>query len=182
MKALIVLAVVCSLLACSSSRIPRTANEQIPDIAGTWYQDGNMEKPCYIVQNGRDLVFLSGTESSNGHFKSSMEVFASGWNRNGILANDLRTIQWSDRRWVKGNFLFPDVSGIWYEAGDVNKRIVITQDKTRLVMDNGSRKLNAYFYATNAVYCLENNNYAVYSPDKKTLTWGNTVWTRDTKN
>lgn len=171
-----------SLVACSSRRQAHTGGEQVVEIAGTWFLDGNKELPCYIVQNGRDLVFLSGKETSNGHFKSSMEVFAKDWNRNAILSADLQTLKWADRSWVKGTFQYPEISGTWYENGDPNKQVTITQSGTKLVMDNGTQKLNGYFYTTNAIYSLENNNYATYSPATNTISWGQKVWMRKVKS
>jgi hypothetical protein len=147
-----------TLFACTANRKGKTGNESIPEIAGTWYENGNKELACYIIQNDRDLVFLSGKETSTGFFKNSAEVFAKEWNRNAYLSSNNKTIRWADRTWKKGEFSSPDISGVWYEDGDAAKQITITQKKTKLVMDNGSQKLNGYFYTTNGIYSLENNN------------------------
>jgi hypothetical protein len=103
---------------------------------------------------------------------------AKDWNANAILSTDHQTLNWKDRKWVKTSFRYPDISGTWYEGGDAAKRITIAQNGTKLVMDNGSQKLNGYFYTTNALYIIENNNYATYSPQKNSITWGSKSWVR----
>jgi hypothetical protein len=177
------LLLVSAITACASSRQARAKNikEEIPDIAGTWYQDGDSNVACYIVQNKESLVFLSGKQTSDGHFKSSYEVFAKDWNSNAILSSDQQTLKWKDRTWVKATFLYPDISGTWYENGEAAKQITIVQNGTKLVMDNGSQKLNGYFYTTNGLYVMENNNYATYSPKNNTLSWGSKLWLRSPK-
>lgn len=167
-------------MSCSSSKKGKNINEKMPDISGTWFHNGDTSVPCYIVQNQESLVFLAGAQTSNGHFKSSFEVFAKDWNANAILSADKTTLAWADRKWIKGSFKYPFVSGVWYEDGDANKKITITQKKTKLVMDNGSQKLNAYFYTTNAIYSLENNNYGTYSPNTGSIKWGTKLWKRTT--
>ena len=179
-SAWIILACLC-IAACSTNRKGRVGKEKIPEIAGTWYENGNKELPCYIVQNERDIVFLSGKETSTGFFKSSIEVFAKEWNRNAILSADRKTLKWADRTWTKGLFSYPNISGEWYEDGDALKKVTITQNDTKLVMDNGTQKLNGYFYTTNGIYSLENNNYGVYSPVNNTITWGSKTWSRKVK-
>jgi hypothetical protein len=177
------LLIISAVTACSSSRMARAKNikEDIPDIAGTWYQNGDSNVACYIVQNKESLVFLSGNQTSNGHFKSSYELFAKDWNTNAILSTDHKTLKWKDRTWIKGSFRYPDISGAWYENGEAAKKINITQEGTKLVMDNGTQKLNGYFYTTNGLYVLENNNYATFSPQKNTISWGNKSWLRTPK-
>lgn len=170
-----------ALAACSSSRGGKNIKEKIPDIAGTWYQNGDTNVVCYIVQNQESLVFLSGTQTSAGHFRKSYEVFAKDWNTNAILSSNHQTLKWADRTWTKGTFKYPTISGVWYENGELSKRINITQKQTKLVMDNGVQKLNGYFYTTNAIYSVENNNYGTYSPLTNTITWGNKNWTRTGK-
>jgi hypothetical protein len=165
--------------ACSSRKASvQDIKEQVPDIAGTWYENGDSNVACYIVQNETSLVFLSGKQTSNGKFKSSYEVIATDWNANAILSADGQTLSWKDRKWIKTSFRYPDISGTWYEGGDASRRITIVQNGTKLVMDNGSQKLNGYFYTTNGLYILENNNYAVYSPQKNSITWGTKSWVR----
>jgi hypothetical protein len=180
MKKILCLLLVASIITACTSRKASIKNikEEIPDIAGTWYQNGDSSVVCYIVQNEASLVFLSGNQTSNGNFKSSYEVFAKDWNANAILSTDHQTLSWKDRKWIKTTFRYPDISGTWYEGGDAAKKITITQNETRLVMDNGSQKLNGYFYTTNALYVLENNNYATYSPQKISITWGSKSWVR----
>lgn len=170
------------LLACSPGRKGKVIKEKIPEIAGTWYQDGDKQRVCYIVQNDRDLVFMSGNETSNGYFKSSMEVFAKEWNRNAILSQNGKTLSWADRKWVRGTFVYPNVAGAWYENGEAAKQITVVQKKNKLVMDNGQQKLNAYFYTSNALYIIENNNYATYNPLNGTISWGAKQWTRKPKS
>lgn len=170
------------LFACSSNRKGKTFNEKVPDIAGTWFENGNKNLACFIVQNDRDLVFLSGKETSTGFFKKSTEVFAKEWNRNAILSDDQKNLRWADRTWIKGEFTYPNISGTWYENGEASKQITITQNKTKLVMDNGSQKLTGYFYTTNGIYSIENNNYGTYSPADNTITWGSKKWMRKVKN
>jgi hypothetical protein len=170
-----------TLFACSSSRKGRTGNEKIPEIAGTWYENGNKELPCYIVQNGRDIVFLSGKETSGGFFKNSAEVFAKEWNRNAYLSSNSKTLRWADRTWKKGEFSYPNIAGTWYENGEASKQIIITQKKNKLVMDNGTQKLNGYFYTTNGIYSVENNNYGTYTSSNSTITWGGKAWVRNVK-
>ena len=179
MKKLFAISIACiSILACSPGKKGKIISEKVPEIAGTWYENDKKEAPCYIVQNDRDLVFLSGKETSNGFFKSSLEIFASAWGRNAILSADHQTLKWADRTWTKTTFPYPDISGNWYENGEAAKQITITQTNTKLLMDNGSQKLTGYFYTTNAIYSLENNNYGTYNPIKGTITWGNKVWLR----
>ncbi len=175
-----ILFILSAIISCTTPKKGKVLSEKIPDIAGTWYEDDKKDAPCYIVQNDRDLVFLSGKETSNGFFKSSVEVFAKDWNRNAVLSANHQTLKWIDRTWTKGTFTYPDISGIWYENGEAIKQINITQNNTKLVMDNGSQKLNGYFYTTNAIYSLENNNYGTYNPAKGTITWGTKVWLRKT--
>jgi hypothetical protein len=183
MKKLISIVCVCVAIAgCTASKKGKTGNEKVPDIAGTWYQDEKKDAPCYIVQNERDLVFLSGKESSTGHFKNSIEVFAKDWNRNAMLSANHQTLRWADRTWTKGTFTYPNISGVWYEDGDPVKQINIIQTETKLVMDNGSQKLNGYFYTTNAIYSLENNNYGIYDPAKSIIKWGGKTWMRKVKS
>jgi hypothetical protein len=134
------------------------------------------------VQNERDVVFLSGKETSSGFFKSSIEVFAKEWNRNAILSADGKTLKWADRTWTKVEFPYPDISGLWYEDGDASKQVTITQKMTKLVMSNGSQQLNGYFYTTNGIYSVENNNYGTYSPSNNTISWGAKTWTRKVKS
>jgi hypothetical protein len=164
--------------ACSAPKKAKVGEEKIPEIYGTWFQDGDTTVACYIVQNKESLVFLSGKQTSKGHFKSSYEVIASDWNANAILSNNHQTLSWNDRKWTKGSFPFPNISGNWYENGEAAKRISITQDGTKLVMDNGAEKLYGYFYTTNGVYSTTNNNYGTYSPLTKTMSWGNKTWKR----
>jgi hypothetical protein len=171
-----------AIMGCTAGKKGKIGNEKVPDIAGTWYQDDKKDAPCYIVQNERDLVFLSGKETSNGYFKTSVEVFAKDWNRNAILSANHQTLRWADRTWTKGTYPYPNIAGTWYENGDAAKQINISQNETKLVMDNGSQKLNAYFYTTNAIYSLENNNYGTYDPAKSIITWGNKFWTKTAKN
>jgi hypothetical protein len=170
-----------ALAACSSGKKVKKTNEKMADIAGTWYQNGDSNVVCYIVQNQESLVFLSGKETSTGNFKSSYEVFAKDWNANAILSSDHKTLKWPDRTWIKGSFKYPNISGSWFENGEASKHITITQKETKLVMDNGAQKLNAYFYTTNGIYSLENNNYGTYSPLNNTISWGNKVWMRTGK-
>lgn len=170
------------LFSCSSHRKGKTGNEKVPEIAGTWYENNNKELPCYIVQNERDIVFLSGKETSTGYFKNSSEVFAKEWNRNAILSNDKKTLRWADRTWAKGEFSYPNIAGVWYENGEATKQITITQKKTKLVMDNGSQKLTGYFYTTNGIYSMQNNNYGTYVPASNTITWGSKTWMRKVKS
>jgi len=170
-----------TLTACSSSRNGNNIKEKIPQIAGTWYQNGDTAVACYIVQNQESLVFMSGNQTSAGNFKSSYEVFAKEWKANAILSADHQTLKWADKKWIKGNFKYPNISGFWYEGGESSKRINITQKNTKLVMDNGTQKLNAYFYTTNGIYCLENNNYATYSPLNNTINWSGKLWVRNKK-
>jgi hypothetical protein len=173
------LLVISLVTACSSRKASvGKIKEEIPDIAGTWYENGDSSLACYVVQNETSLVFLSGKQTSNGNLKSSYEVFAKDWNANAILSTDHQTLSWKDRKWVKTTFRYPDISGNWYEDGDASKKIIITQNGTKMVMDNGSQKLNGYFYTTNALYVLENNNYAIYSPQKNSITWGSKSWVR----
>jgi hypothetical protein len=176
-----ILLMVSVLVSCSSARKVKNIKEKMPDIAGTWFQNGDTSLACYIVQNQESLVFLSGKETSNGHFKSSFEVFAKDWNANAILSSDRSTLSWADRKWIKGTFRYPNIAGIWYENGEAGKKITITQKQTKLVMDNGTQQLNGYFYTTNAIYSVENNNYGTFSPLNNTITWGNKTWTRTGK-
>jgi hypothetical protein len=169
-----------SLLACTTARKGKVGNEKIPDIYGTWYQDGNKDRPCFIVQNGRDLVFMSGNETSGGHFRNSFEVLARDWNRNAILSQDLQILRWADRKWTRGSFVSPDISGAWIEADGSRSEITITQDKEKLVIASGAEKLSAYFYTTNGFYVLERNSYGTYSPSNKTISWDNKTWSRKT--
>jgi len=179
MRRFFAIVVTCAcLVACTTSKKGKIGSEKVPEIAGTWYENDKKEAPCYIVQNDRDLVFLSGKETSNGFFKSSVEVLAKDWGRNAILSSDHQTLKWADRTWTKATFPYPNISGTWYENGETAKQINITQNNTKLVMDNGSQKLNGYFYTTNAIYSLENNNYGTYNPKKGTITWGTKVWMR----
>jgi hypothetical protein len=159
----------------------KAGNEKIPDIAGTWFQDGDSSVACYIVQNKQTIVFLNGKETSNGYFRSSYEVIATDWNANAILSANEKTLSWGDRKWNKGTFSYPDISGVWYENGEAGKKITITQKGTKLVMNNGNTKLEGYFYTTNAIYSLANNNYGTYSPLTKTITWGSKKWMRNIK-
>lgn len=170
------------LVSCSANRKGRTGNEKIPEIYGTWYENGNKELPCFIVQNDRDIVFLSGKETSSGFFKSSAELFAKEWNRNAYLSSDKKTISWADRKWTKGEFSYANIAGVWYEDGDAKKQITITQKKDKLVMDNGSQKLDGYFYTTNGIYSIANNNYGTYSSANNTITWGSKTWSRKVKS
>lgn len=167
------------LAACSGPKKGRVGNEKIPDIYGTWFENGDTLLPCYIVQNKESLVFLSGKQTSKGHFKSSYEVMATDWNANAILSGNQQTLSWKDRKWTKGSFAYPDISGTWYENGEASKRITITQDGTRLVMDNGTQQLKGYFYTTNAIYSTDNNNYGTYSPLTKAISWGSKTWKRN---
>lgn len=177
----IVIACVC-LLGCTAARKGKIGNEKIPEIYGTWYQDGNKDLPCFIVQNGRDLVFMSGKETSNGHFRNSFEVLAKDWNRNAILSQDLQTLRWADRRWIRGSFVSPEISGTWIETGNPGSQITIKQDKQKFVIEKGTEKLNGYFYTTNGFYVMESNSYGIYSPSNKTLSWGNQTWSLKTAN
>lgn len=169
------------LAACSTARRGKVGDEKIPEIYGTWYQDGKKEAPCFIVQNGRDLVFMSGKETSNGYFRNSVEVMATDWNRNAILSNDLQHLRFADRTWTRGSFTYPDLSGHWYADGDSSRSVSITQVKDKLVIQQGTEKLNAYFYTTNGLYLLEKNSYGVFAPAQNTLTWGNKTWHRQPK-
>jgi len=177
-KIALLLMITAVVAACSSSNNPKTSGEKIPEIAGTWYHNGDTSLPCYIVQNQESLVFMAGGTTSSGSLRSSFTVFAKEWNANGVLSSDKSTITWADRKWVRATFHYPSISGVWYEDGEAAKKITITQRFTKLVMDNGIQKLHGYFYTTNAIYSLENNNYGVYNPLKRTLTWGNKVWVR----
>ncbi len=183
MKKLIAILIVgAAITGCTTMKKGKIGDEKVPDIAGTWYEDDKKDAPCYIVQNDRDLVFLSGKETSNGYFKNSIEVFAKDWNRNAMLSANHQTLRWADRTWTKSVFPYPNISGVWYEEGDVAKQINIIQTETRLVMDNGSQKLNGYFYTTNAIYSLENNNYGTYDPAKAIIKWGSKTWMRKVKS
>lgn len=166
------------LLSCTAARKGKAGNEKIPEIYGTWYQDGNKDRPCFIVQNGRDLVFMSGKETSNGHFRNSYEVLAKDWNRNAILSQDLQTLRWADRKWIRGSFVSPEISGTWVQTADPKTEITITQDKEKLVIAKASEKLSAYFYTTNGFYVLESNSYGIYFPSNKTISWDNKTWSR----
>lgn len=168
--------------ACASGRKGKVSStEKMPDIAGTWYHNGDTTLPCYIVQNKESLVLMAGGQTSSAVLRSSYEIFAKEWNANAILSADHTTLKWPDRKWVKGTFRYPDISGAWYENGELGKKITITQNATKLVMDNGVQVLHGYFYTTNAIYSMENNNYASYNPNDNTITWGEKKWRRTGK-
>ncbi len=166
-----------TVISCSRHNVA-TTKEKIPFIAGSWLEDGDTGKPIFIVQKEVDLIFLKGKQTSTGYFKNSYRIVLKEWNTTAILSEDANTISWKDVKWNKTTFRNSDISGDWYENSDSKKKISITQDNNVLVLDNGTSKVDAYFYTTNGIYSPTWNRYATYNPGTKTLTWGNTSWVR----
>jgi hypothetical protein len=71
----------------------------MPDLAGTWYREGNTSLPASIAQNGGTLVFTNEMRPpmvSQGRFVSADEVVADQWEGGlvGIVSPDRRHIAW----------------------------------------------------------------------------------------
>ena len=78
-----------------------------PDIAGTWYQNGDVSQVCTIGQNGQYLSFQLAGNSSQGYFSASNVVFASDWNAQATLSADYQTLTWTNQTWNRSTTVTP---------------------------------------------------------------------------
>ena len=73
----------------------------LPNIAGTWYREGDWSRPASVGQSGERLTFtneLKPPMSSRGRFLGPREVVAEDWEGGlrGTLSNDGRRISWAN--------------------------------------------------------------------------------------
>jgi len=154
-----------------------------PNIAGTWYQNGDPSQPCYVQQNGQYLSFQVGQNQSQGYFTSDRELYASSWNAAATLSNDYGTISWGNQNWTKsvttGNTRYPNIAGTWYQNGVASQVASINQNGQNLSFSLGTYSSQGYFTSVQEIFASDWNTTASLSADGSTLTWGNQSWTRN---
>jgi hypothetical protein len=83
------------------TRQPKAVTGNYPNIAGTWYQNGNSNEPCTIIQNGQNLTLQVAGNVSQGSFSSQNQIYANTWNTYGNLSIDGKTITWGSQTWTR---------------------------------------------------------------------------------
>ncbi|MFN8354312.1 MAG: hypothetical protein U0Y10_07700 [Spirosomataceae bacterium] len=155
--------------------------DTIPNIAGTWYQNGNQSVVCTISQNGAYLGFRYGNYTSTGYFYSRYQFVAKEWNTQGVLSSDQGTLVWSDQIWTR----YPtkpafDLTGTWYQQGTSTASCQIQQNGLYLqfTLAQNQTKSGGYLIGNNALYAIQWQAQASVSADGQIITWNNQVWTR----
>jgi len=153
-----------------------------PNLAGTWYVNGDANVPARITQNVQYLTFSYANLSSNGYFTTtSNQLYATEWKAYATLSPDGNTITWSNQYWTRATTsAYPDLSGKWYVNGDGAQPAQITQNGQYLNFSSGTGSSEGYFQSAYQVYAKSWNAYANISSDRQTITWGNQTWTRKT--
>ncbi len=70
-----------------------------PNLAGTWYREGDTNKPTSVIQSGNSLTLVNEFGSrSRGHFLSSDVVVADDWQGglSGKITNNGKRIDWAN--------------------------------------------------------------------------------------
>lgn len=119
-----------------------------PNIAGTWYQNGNANVPCTITQNGQYLAFAIGNSTSQGYFTSAKELSATEWNTTASLSGDNQTITWGNQTWTRNPGRTPGPGGGSTTTFDPNADYRIIAKHTGKVLDvyGGSKDDGANVY------------------------------------
>jgi hypothetical protein len=153
-----------------------------PNLAGTWYVNGDANIPARITQNVQYLTFSYSNLSSSGYFTTtSNQLYATEWKTYATLSPDGNTITWNNQYWTRAtSSAYPDLSGKWYVNGDGAQPVQITQNGQNLNFSSGAGSSAGYFQSANQVYAKSWNTYANISSDRQTITWGNQTWTRKT--
>lgn len=90
-----------------------------PQLAGTWYINGQADAPCLITQSQQYLNFSYSSNQSKGYFTQSGQIYASDWNAYANLSTDGNTITWNNQNWTRYPTMnYGDIGGTWYVNGD----------------------------------------------------------------
>ncbi len=160
-----------------------TINAQTyPNLAGTWYVNGDVNIPAQITQNVQYLTFSYSNLSANGYFTTvSNQLYATEWKAYATVSPDGNTITWSNQYWTRAtSSAYPDLSGRWYVNSDGSQVAQITQTGQSLNFSTSAGSSEGYFYSASQVYAKTWNAYANISSDRQTITWSNQTWTRKT--
>ena len=157
--------------------IQLTAQNQI---AGTWYLNGRAEVPCTIAQQGNNLVFTIGTNSSNGYFSNATTVFATQWNAYAAITSGAQGLLWNNQIWTRSPYSgYPSLQGSWSLSTQPQELYTIEQDNTFFTLTYQGKKLIGYFTSANTITIPE-WSYATASiaADGSSITWNNQVWVK----
>ena len=154
-----------------------------PQLAGTWYINGQADAPCLITQSQQYLNFSYSSNQSKGYFTQSGQIYASDWNAYANLSADGNTITWNNQNWTRYPTMnYGDIGGTWYVNGDQANVASISQTGKNLEFKFSNGSSAGYWYSSNQIFATAWNTYANVSSDLQTITWGNQTWTRKPNN
>lgn len=159
--------------------IPLPLNAQ-SQINGTWYVNGRADLPCNINQQGNNLVFTVGANSSNGYFNSANTVVATQWNATATLTAGAQGLLWSNQIWTRNAFTgYVSLQGSWSLSTQPQEVYTFEQDNTFFTLTYQGKKLIGYFTGANTLTIPEwSYASASISADGGTITWNNQVWVK----
>jgi hypothetical protein len=117
----------------------------VPDLSGTWYLNGDRDKPCKIIQRRRDgrAVFVNENGSRARGTIRGNHVFIPDWGDDG--QGQEGRIRGERIKWPGGSFWsrgFPTLSGTWYLNGDRDAPCKVIQGRdgcALFINEKGSR-------------------------------------------
>lgn len=149
-------------------------------ITGTWYVNGRADLPSSIIQQGNNLVFTVGSNSSNGYFTSATTVFATQWNAAASLTAGAQGLLWNNQIWTRSAYAgYVSLQGNWSLSTHPQEVYSFEQDNTFFTLTHQGKKLIGYFTSANTITIPE-WNYATASiaADGSSVTWNNQVWVK----
>jgi hypothetical protein len=154
-----------------------TAQNQI---VGTWYSNGRAEMPCTITQQGDNLVFTIGTNSSTGYFSNATTVFVTQWNAYATITASAQGLLWSNQIWTRSPYSgYPSIQGSWSLSTQPQEVYTIEQDNTFLAITYQGKKLVGFFTSANTFTIPEwSYTNASIAADGSSITWSNQVWVK----
>jgi hypothetical protein len=158
--------------------------QNLPDISGNWFSNGDPNAVAVIKQDGNQLMFTYNQGNASGYFTGPNQVFAIEWNALGNIDSDLQTINWNNQVWKRKSHSqvnYPDISGNWYVGGDAANVCKIIQDGFNLNFDLGGNHSTGYYYEGNKIYAKEWNAYGEVLADNKSINWNDQIWSRSTR-
>lgn len=167
---------------------PADPGSAAPDLAGTWYREGNTGLPASIRQSGNSLVFTNERgESSYGRFESKGVIVALDWESGlrGRLNADRTRIDWGNgTSWSRRPpaTSFAAVGGKWYREGNRTLAAEIIQSGASLLFINergersGGRFLSQYVVVADE---WERGLRGTLDPGLRKISWANgSTWQR----
>ncbi|MEP7197325.1 MAG: hypothetical protein ABI851_12465 [Saprospiraceae bacterium] len=157
--------------------------QNIPDISGTWYINGQANSPATVKQNGNKISLSYSENKSSGYFTTGSQIFMKEWNAYGDLSRDLNTITWNNQVWKRhpDQVEYPDISGSWYIDGESDSPCQISQNSFNLNFSFSNNSSTGYYYEANKIYATEWAAYGEVSQDHNSIVWSNQTWTRSSK-